>query len=263
MKVPRELEVSLYAPIGPQRLADDTIVTDSSGWYRTLTPSSVWPGANEVLFSNLNERKPDEELSKVVFEYHELGLPVTWCVYPWTQPRDLGARLLARGASKSSIYAFLSKASHPLEAVESVDVERIDPSCKESYDSYLDMMSSGYDLPASEKAFRARRYYQLSTGAKPCMHLFLARCKGVVAGCQGLVVKEDSGHFTGAYIVPAFRAHGVFQSLIAAGLQLLRNIGISMATGHSNEQSAFWANRFGFQTIFTYDIYQLDAPSAG
>ena len=262
MRVPRELEIALNAPIGPQRWADDTLVIDRGGWYRTLTPSSTWPASNEVLFSNLDPRNPDSQIDEVVSEYHRLGLPVTWCVYPWTRPRDLATRLLARGATSSTIQAFLCSTDHPLELVDGVGVEHIDPDSTEAYETYLNVMSSGYDLPVTEKAFRRQRYHQLSTGPEPCMHLFIARHNGTVAGCQAVVIKEDSGHMTGAYIIPAFRAYGVFQSLIAAGLRLLRNMGISIASGHSNEQSAFWVKRFGFQTIFSYEIYQLDPPAA-
>ena len=260
MRVPRELEIALNAPVGPQRLADDTIVIDGGGWYRTLTPSSSWPGSNEVLFSNLSERNPDGQIDDLVCEYHSLGLPVTWCVYPWTRPGDLGARLRARGATQSALLAFLCGTGHPLKVVDGVDIEHIDPDSTAAFETYMNTMSSGHDLPASEEAFRRRRYHQLSTGPEPCMNLFLARHNGVVAGCQAMVIKEDSGHLTGTYVMPAFRAHGVFQSLIAASLRALRDMDIPIASGHSNEQSAFWVKRFGLKTIFSYDIYQLDPP---
>jgi ribosomal protein S18 acetylase RimI-like enzyme len=263
MRVPRELEIVLNGPIGPQRWADDTVVIDEGGWYRTLTPSCAWPASNEVLFSNLDERNSDGQIDALVSEYHGLGLPVTWCVYSWTRPGDLGARLLARGATRSAILAFLCGTGHPLEVVEGVDIEHIDPDSTEAYETYMKVMSSGYGLPASEKEFRRRRYHQLSTGPEPCMHLFIARHNGVVAGCQAMIIKEDSGHLTGANVIPAFRAHGIFQSLVAAGLRALREMKISIATGHSNEQSAFWVKRFGFKTIYSYDIYQLDPPTAG
>ncbi len=262
MALRREWEISRNAPIGPQRLADDTIVVDKDGWYRTLTPSSPWPASNEALFSNLDERNADAQIDEVVSEYQRLGLPVTWCAYPWTRPQDLGARLLARGATQSAIRAFLCSSSLPLAPVEGVEVEQVDPNSGEAYDTYINLMSTGFDLPEGEKAFRRRRYHQLSTGPSPCMRLFIARRDGIVAGCQALVTKSGSGHLTGGYILPAFRAYGVFQSLIAAGLRALRELGIPTATGHSNETSAFWVDRFGFKTLFTYSIYQLDPPSA-
>ena len=261
MGVPLELEIALNAPIGPQRLADDTVVFDEGGWYRTLTPSSPWPGSNEVLFSNLHDRDTGGQLDEVISEYHRLGLPVTWCVYPWTRPANLGALLHARGATKSVIRAVLGSTDLPLDLVDGVDVERIDPNSKEDFEAFINVQSTVYALPPGEEAFRRRRYHQLSTGPEPCMHIFMARQNRTVAGFQATVIKERSGHLTGACVVPAFRAHGVFQSLIAASLRALRDMGISIATGHSNEESAFWSQRFGFKAIYSYEIYQLDPPS--
>src|SRR5579871_2116057 len=89
LRVPRELEVVLNGPVGPHRLANDTILIDTEGWYRFLTPSSACPDANEVVFSNLDPLEPDRHLLEVIGEYHRRGLPVVWCVYPWTRPFDL------------------------------------------------------------------------------------------------------------------------------------------------------------------------------
>ncbi|MFN7931654.1 MAG: hypothetical protein U0Y68_27725, partial [Blastocatellia bacterium] len=118
--VPRALEIALHGPIGPQRLRDDTVVIADNGWYRTLTPSASWAAANEVLFSNLDASRPDAAIDALIAEYHERDLPVTWCVYPWTQPADLGVRLLARGATKASIQAVLGSTALPLSIVEGV-----------------------------------------------------------------------------------------------------------------------------------------------
>ncbi|MCX6049603.1 MAG: hypothetical protein NT075_31270 [Chloroflexi bacterium] len=262
MRVPRELEIALNGPVGPQRLRDDTIVIDEDGWYRTLTPSSSWPASNEVLFSNLNERDADSEIDAIVAEYHKLGLPLTWCVYPWTRPWDLGKRLLARGATQSVIQAFLGSTNLPLQVVDGVEIEQVNPASMEAYEAYMNVMISCYRLPADEEAFRRRRYHQLSIGPEPSLRLFVARYKGVVGGCAAMVIKEDSAHFTGDCILRAFQARGLFVSLHAARLRVLRDMGISLASGHGNEQSAFWAKGFGFKTLYSYNIYQLNPPAA-
>jgi Acetyltransferase (GNAT) domain len=265
-RVPRELEIALHAPIGPHRISDDTIVIDQDGWYRTMTPSSVWPGANEVLFSNLDEGDPDSQVRRIVSEYHERGLPVSWCVYPWTRPANLGARFVKMGAAASRIRAFLCDTDHPLEEVHGVDVRRVasnsdDENSDDTFNAFIDIISAEYGLPPAEERFRRRRYRELSRGPAPRLQLYVAYCKGAPAGCHATVVKEDSGHFTGACIVPRFRAYGVLQSLMAVSLKALREMRIPIATGHSNEKSAFWVDRFGFQTIYSYDLYQLDPPA--
>lgn len=260
MRVPRELEVVLNGPIGPQRLHDDTIIIDEDGWYRTLTPSAAFSAVNDIIFCNLDTQDPDRHIDAIIAEYHQRGLPFTWCVYPWTQPENLDARLQARGATGIKVRAYLASTSLPLEAVEGVEVERVDPASAAGIDAYLEILSSGYTLPADEEAFRRQRYHQLCSGSDPVMHLFIARCSGVIAGCSGMVIKadSDSAHLTTASVLPKFQARGVFQSLVATSLMSLRDMGISLATGHSNEKSAFWVERFGFKRIFEYNLYELE-----
>lgn len=264
-RVPHELEIVLNAPIGPQRFRDDAIVIDENGWYRILTPSASWPAANEVFFSNLNAQRTDAEvdaeIDAIIAEYHRLDLPLTWCVYPWTQPSNLGQRLLARGATQSVIQAFLGSTAVPLKGVAGVEVKRIDPETTEDYEAYISLMSAGFHLPPDEAAFRRQRYRQLSVGPNPGMHLFLGRCNGAVAGCCAVVMKKDSAHMSGVYVDPAFQARGVFQSLKAAALGFLREQDIFLITGHANKQSAFWVERFGSKPMYSYSIYQLDPPS--
>ncbi|MEB4592758.1 GNAT family N-acetyltransferase [Candidatus Thiothrix sp. Deng01] len=267
MRVPRELEIVLNGPIGPQRLQDDTIIIDEDGWYRTLTPSATFSSvsaANEIMFCNLDRKNPDQHLDAVIAEYQQRGLPLVWCVYPWTQPQDLGERLRARGAKGSKVRAYLGNTSLPLEVIEGVEIERVNPDSAESLDTYLNVLSPGYELSDDEAAFRRKRYQQLCAGSDPVMQLFIARCNGVAAGCSGMVIKAESNsaHLTSASVLPEFQARGVFQSLIASSLARLRGMGIELASGHSNDKSAFWVERFGFRFIFAYDLYQLDKPSS-
>ncbi len=261
MTVPRELEIVVQGPIGPQRLHDDTIVIDEDGGYRTLTPSCAWPSANEVLFSNLDLNNADAQIDTTIAEYHQRGLPITWCVYPWTQPADLGKRLLARGATKSPVKAMLVSSSIPLEVVEGVKVDRVEPESDESFDAYMKVLNAGYALLPAEEAFRRRRYRELIRGPKPRMYLFLGRYKGEIAGCAGMIIKEDSAHLTTSSVLREFQARGVFLSLTAALLKTLRELGIAVASGHANAFSAPWVERFGAKVVYSYDIYQLDPPS--
>jgi hypothetical protein len=261
MTLPRELRIAVEGPIGPQRLHEDTVVIDHNGWYRTLTPSSAWPSANEVLFSNLKSDKPDIEIDQIISEYYRHGLPTTWCVYPWTQPRDLGKRLLLRGATKSPVKALLISSSLKLDVVEGVQVDRVDPDSDDSFDAYMKILHAGYELLPAEEAFRRRRYRELMRGGSPRMILFLGRYKGQVAGCAGMVIKKDSAHITTSSVLREFQARGVFLSLNATIVRTMRELGIDLASGHANINSAPWVERFGGQVVFSYDIYQLDAPN--
>ena len=261
MTLPRELRIAVEGPIGPQRLHEDTVVIENNGWYRTLTPSCAWPSANEVLFSNLDFHNPDKEIDQVISEYYRHGLPTTWCVYPWTQPYDLGKRLLIRGATKSPVKAMLISSSLKLDVVEGVQVDRVDPDSDSSFDAYMKIINSGYELMPAEDAFRRHRYRELIRDGKPSMILFLGRYKGQVAGCAGMVIKEDSAHITTSSVLREFQARGVFLSLHATIVRTMRELGIDLASGHANINSAPWVERFGGQVVFSYDIYQLEHPN--
>lgn len=261
MRVPHTLDIVLNGPMGPQRLRDDTIVIEGDGWYRTLTPSATVSAANEILFCNLDQRDPDRHIDAIIAEYQQQGLPLSWCVYPWTQPADLGKRLLLRGAAKANVRAYLGSTASALQVVDGVVVERVDPLSTEAFEAYISTLSSGYVLPADEEAFRRQRYRQLIASPNPVMHLFIARCDGVVAGCSGMIIKENSAHLTSSSVLPAYQGRGIFQSLIAASLGMLRDMGIPFASGHSNDKSAFWVERFGFKFVYAYDIYELENSS--
>lgn len=270
MKISRnypQFQLALHAPLCPRLLRDDAIVISENGWHRTLTPSSPWAADdNEILFSNLcgTDLKIDGEIEKLIAEYQRLGRPMRWCVYPWTYPYNLGERLLQRGATRSDVQALLCDTAVPLNIVEGAEVVRVDPNSDLEYEAYINIMSSGIMssgrvLPEDEVIFRRHRYRELICGEKPIMHLFLARYQGVVAGCGAMYLKEDSAWLTGDYVAPAYQARGLFQSLIAARLQLLRELGIRIATGHGREATSVpWLIRFGFQTVFPYHIYQID-----
>ena len=153
--------------------------------------------------------------------------------------------------------AHLGSTDLPLNVIEGVSVERVDSQSPEGLETYLSVLNAGYGLPKDEEAFRRQRYRQLCAEPDPVMHLLIAYCDGVAAGCTAFILKGDSAHLTTASVKPEFQARGVFQSLIATSLSTLREMGIELASGHSNEQSAFWVERFGFRCIYEYQIYEL------
>ena len=273
MKISRnypQFQLALHAPLCSRLLRDDAIVVSENGWHRTLTPSSPWAADdNEILFSNLcgTDQEIDGEIEKLIAEYQHLGRPMRWCVYPWSYPHDLGEKLLQRGATCSDVHALLCDTSVPLNIVEDTEIVRVDPNSDPQYEAYIQIMSSGVmssgrTLPADEVNFRRQRYRELIQGEHPIMHLFLAKYQDVVAGCGAMYLKQDSAWMTGDYVAPAYQARGLFQSLIAARLKLLQELGIGIATGHGRVATSVpWLVRFGFQTIFPYRIYQIDPPS--
>ncbi len=260
----RVLQIGLRGPICTDLLRDDAIVVDRDGWYRTISPSSPFPADNEVLISALDEARADEQIAEIIAEYRRLGRTFRWCVYSWTTPADLGARLSAYGASDYGVKVFVADTSLPLQTIDGVVVEQVASEDDDAFEAYIALTAGGWKLPAEEVAFRRQRYRPMLAGPRPRLQLFTARCDGVAAGCCATIVKSDYGYMTGAYIDPAYQGRGLFQSLLAAQHQGLRAIGIETSCGHAFETgSARWLERFGFPLLFTYRIYKFEPAATG
>lgn len=261
--------IALDGPLCPKLLRDDAIVTTADGWHRTLTPSSPWAtDDNEILFSNLRGPDVDGEIDRLIGSYARHGRPMRWCVYPWTWPADLGERLTARGAVRADIRAMVCPTNLPLAPVEGAEVRPVAPDGSRDFDDYIELLASGevstgLRLPADEVEFRRRRYRRLIAGPEPVLRLFLGRADGRPVACGALYLKPDHGWLTGDYIVPGYRARGFFQSLMAARLAVLRDLGIAVACGHGREATSVpLLLRLGWQSVFAYRIYRLDRPGA-
>ena len=254
-----ELEIALYAPVCPELLPDDAVVVAEDGWYRTATPSSDFRPDNEILVSNLTGKNADSEIDRMFTEYHErIERAFSWCVYPWTQPEDLGERLINLGGSDYEVSVFLENTSLPLKVVPGVSVKQVSETSAIDLERYLRIMASRRAMSIDEITFRRQRYQRLIGGDSPVLQLFVAYCDNTPAGCCATILKRDYGYMTGAYIYPDFRAKGLFQSLLAAQHNALRDCGIKLSCGHAyTHGSGRWLERFGFRKVYNYKVYVL------
>jgi GNAT superfamily N-acetyltransferase len=246
----------LHATIGPEFLREDTRVYDDEGWYRLITPSTPWPSANEVILSNVRGDDPQAVVDRIVAEYREYDLPLKWCVYPWSEPDDLGDRLVRRGAIHWRARGMACPTSMPIDVPEGLEVQRIQLS---DLDVHVRAMSDGWGLPPREEAFMHERLGELLSVPEPKVQLFVARLDGVVAASASTVLREDSGYLMGANVLPDYRGRGVYRALLAGRLAALRQVGMPLATTHAREQtSAPMLDHLGFETVFRYELYQIN-----
>ena len=260
-----ELQLVLRGPVFPELLRDDASVIDEDGWYRIMTPSSARAVDNEILFSKLGPGDVDAQLDAIIGEYHERGLSMRWCVYPWTEPSDLAARLVARGARHWGVHAVVRKTADRLDPAPGIEVERVDPTSPESLETYVRLMSEGWEFDQAEENFRRRKYQELIRGENPKMMLFVARCDGVEAGVGSMVFKDGAAYLGmgGDYVSPQFRGRGLFRTLEAVRLELLHDMGVSIICGHGRVKTAGpRLLRMGHTLKYTYQIYQIDPAAA-
>ncbi len=252
-------EAALHGPIGSHLLVADSEVYDGDGWYRVRTPSTPLPSLNEVVLSAVSSAAPEAAIDSVVAAYRAHQLPLKWSVYPWSEPPDLGERLLRKGAIRWHARGMVCDTSLDVAVPQGVSVERVDGPASLTFEAYLEVMAAGWEVPAAELGFlRAQLEHKLSERT-PSWELFVVSIDGTPAGSAATFVKPDSGYLMGANVLPAFQGRGAYRALLRSRLDALRERGVDLATTQAREHTAApMLEHFGLETVFRHTLYLLN-----
>ncbi|HEY0134661.1 MAG TPA: GNAT family N-acetyltransferase [Nannocystis sp.] len=222
------------------------------GWHQIVTPSFFGGGLNGVdlaVLDHLDHATADAVIDATIAEYDALGIRFRWEIGPDSRPRDLAARLEARGlTSKRVLLLAAAIADLDIEAPPDVVVE---PVGEHNLASFVSVVAAGWGmvpdpLIAYERAVVAHR----STNSTTLHQSFLATIDGEPAGAANAVCFPRSLYLMGAVVLPAHRGRGVYRSLIAARLHLARARGVGLATSQAlADTSAPILARMGFVTV--------------
>jgi GNAT superfamily N-acetyltransferase len=251
----QKIEATIRAPIGRDLHREDTRVIERPGWYQIITPSTRGSILNEVLISQVAEAESERVIDEVIASYRAHGLPVKWCVGPWTEPADFGERLQRRGFVSWDVRGMACDTSLRLEA-NGVAVEAV---TETNLDEYLDAFVRGWGVDPDQRE-PLRLQHSAAMRADPrTAHFFLARVDGKAAGTTGVLLRKDYAYLVGAHVLDAFRGRGFYRALIEARLAMLRDAGITLAVTLAREAtSAPMLEHLGFETLFPYRCYLLE-----
>jgi hypothetical protein len=183
-------QAALTAPIGSHLLRPDSRVIERPGWYQIITPSAPVPSANEVVMASFDaDADPDAAVDAVIAGYDALGLPLKWCVHPWSRPADLGERLSRRGFEAWEVRAMARATDVTLAPAPGVTAERVDPTTVEGY---IEVMVEGWEMVPADASFYADHMRRVAAaGDASGSQLYLARVDGTPAGCAGTILKAQ------------------------------------------------------------------------
>lgn len=254
-----KLHAAIHGPVFRDLLRRDSVVVERDGWFQITTPSSR-SVLNEVVLSRVAAEEADRTIEEVVGHYRALGLPVKWCVGPWTELADFGARLEARGFRFWDVRGMVCAAALALTVPSSVVVESVTADNQAEFDATF---VSGWDLGADALAAFSLQHREVIERAPRRVLFFLARVDGAPAATTALVLRDGPrpfGYLVGAQVLAAYRGRGIYRALIEARLAALRAEGITLAVTHAREStSAPMLEHLGFETAFRSRCYVLDA----
>jgi GNAT superfamily N-acetyltransferase len=251
----RKREAAAKAPFDLPMLRPDSRVIKRPGWYQIITPSA--PGAllNEVVLSQVDAAEAERTIDEVIAMYQADGHPVKWCVGPWTKPEDFGDRLARRGFSSWDVRGMAIDTSHHVAAPETIAVEEVR---EESLDRFVTVSMRGWSFAAEQSKAEIETHMTALRANPRIAHFFAAVVNGETVGTSGLFIKGDHAYLVAAQVLPEFRGRGVYRALVAARLEFLARMGITLAVTHAREAtSAPILEHLGFETVFRSKCYLL------
>lgn len=236
------------APIGAHRGRPDTQIVQRPGWYQVITPSDDSGSLNEVLWGDCDPSEVDAIIAQTQATYAALSVPFKWCVWPWSRPADLGARLAASGMTSWAARG-MSIAADAVFPSADVAVEPAELA------DYAAVWAEGWGEDPEKVAADVA-----AIAASGTTRLFVARIDGAAVGIAATRERPDAGYLLGAVVLPAWRGRGAYRALIAARLADLASRGIPLAVTHAREAtSAPILEAMGFRTEFRYTVYFMPA----
>ncbi len=242
-------DAAIDAPTGGGLLRADTRVIERPGWYQIVTPSTGSAYLNEVAHSHLDASEADAIIDETIATYRELGLPVKWCVGPWTEPADTGERLASRGFEGWDVRGMaIASDARRAEPRDGVRIEEVDET---TLDAFLRTATAGWGLPPEQLDAERTTHREALRERPRRAHLFAATVGEEVAATAGMLLRDGYGYLVGAQVLERFRGRGLYRALIDARLAWLRERGIGLAVTQAREAtSAPILERLGWETVF-------------
>lgn len=228
------------------------------------TGRSKAPHHNRVGMTQVAEEQADALIDAVLNDYRGRGHGIAWYLTPRSRPRDLGERLLARGFGNDPAADMAGMALAPLAldaraAASNVEIRAID---LVELRANVHLMCEGFGIDR-EAAMSTIDLYQRGTAPGYEFVQVLATEDGVPVGYgTGLVDRHHGVSLLGgSSVLPAHRGRGHYRALVAARMQLARQMGSqAMVTQAVRSTSAPILARLGFLEITAIEKYVMEAP---
>lgn len=238
---------AVLAPVSAQFLTPGTELIAREDWIQVVRPHAPNPSMNEVIYSRVHD---DADIDATIGRYASIPTSFKWSVPATSAPEDLGERLRARGMQSWWARAMWCRTDLDL-ADDVVDVSD-DP------DRYAAVSGRTWELDVEgQKALQEGLRWAADTGR---FGLFLTSDE---AGSAAVVASARSGYLMGAAVLPEARGRGHYRTLLGGRLAWLKARGIEYAVTLAREAtSAPILERRGFDTLFRYEVFQWDPPTA-
>jgi len=212
-------------------------VTTSQGWFQAVGPGLSSGLLRRVYRSVLSPQEADTRIAEVVAAHQTSELPTMWVVGPGARPSDLGERLLAAGFRLSHVATGLIAEVQRLSVQPSPEVS-VEPVGEDNLEAWIHVHATGWSMvPSAVARLRESARARITASARRSVDL-LARIGGEPAGIGSIVFGQRFACLRNGVVLPEHRRKGVFRSLVAARIAVLKERGVPVVAVHAMKETS-------------------------
>lgn len=222
-------------------------------WFATGIPHPLFNG---VMTAQLAPRDADRRIDELIAEFRARGLPLEWTVGTSTVPRELGARLEARGLRHMLRVPGMAM---PLEGIPEEPLPgglTVAPAEDRSgIEAALRVALATFEIPVEFAPRLADLEMSMPRSHRETLRFFLGRLRGRPVASSVLFL---SGGVAGVYFVGTLagaRGRGIARAMTSAALREGRDRGYRIGALQATRMGVPVYRRLGFRAYSEFAIY--------
>jgi hypothetical protein len=267
--------------IAPENLTDDEVrqlfesmmfsddarewISPNSNWHLSLRgdyggSGGTHPGSNFVGGTHWTAEEADREIEKTIAYHRVRNIGFKWWVGPFDTPGDLSERLGRQGmvlAGDAAMMARVGLDNLDIPINPAIQVELVDGTDEAAVDALIHVTSVCFNWTAERVAHN--RPYMVERMCDPKFRdvevSFLARRDGQPVACGRLAFKCGLAYLMGAGVLPEFRGHRIYATVLCHRLEEAQRRGYHVAAINAEPLSRPIVEKYGFKEFARSYIY--------
>jgi GNAT superfamily N-acetyltransferase len=217
------------------------------------------PSAQGIYYSNTPPDKAEELIKTISTYYQEQNQPFTWGVLPYTQPQDMGERLLAKGFNYDGPYPAMAVNLEELVdeeiTIEGFSYEIV--SNDEKSRIFWDVWTDGYNMHKQfgDLLFNVSIYNGFDNILK---RHYLGYLNGEPVGTSKLLLSDGVAGVHDVTVLPSARRRGIGTEMSLLPLRDAKASGYNYSVLCATKQGLPVYEKLGFKEYLQWDWFSKE-----
>lgn len=249
----RMVESALWEGLDPSEPGDLTI---QPNWVQVIRPQTPTVFLNGVYRCEWEEESTiDQKIAETIEQYRVRKIPFRWKVTESSRPVNLSLKLKNHGLIHKETLLGLFALPEDLDILGHSEVE-VRLLTLENLEDWLKLQHEAWNVPEPGiHHLRKKMTLDLKLQKGPYEN-YIAYLNDEPVGSAGLRYYSDYAYLVGAVVLPRFRKKGIYKSLLAHRVQLIKKKGLAIVNHCLENTSAPICLKLGFEKVVKIESFE-------